>query len=62
MRSENLKKLPALPAGSILQEKIPTIPLVTERLYTVDQEPKEFIQNDQNKRNKRNAVIFARIL
>ena len=44
------------------QEKIPTMPLVTERLYTVDQELKEFIQNDQNKRNKRNAVIFARIL
>ena len=44
------------------QEKIPTIPLVTERLYTVDQELKEFMQNDNNKRNKRKAVVFARIL
>ena len=44
------------------QEKIPTIPLVTERLYTVDQELKEFMQNNNNKRNKRKAVVFARIL
>ena len=44
------------------QEKIPTMPLVTERLYTVDQELKEFVQNDQNKRNKKKAVLFARIL
>ena len=32
------------------------MPLVTERLYTVDQELKDFIQNDLNKRNKRKAV------
>ena len=38
------------------QEKVPTMPLVTERLYTVDQELKDFIQNDLNKRNKRKAV------
>ena len=35
------------------QEKIPTIPLVTERLYAVDQELNEFIKSDVNKRTKK---------
>ena len=44
------------------QEKIPTVPLVTERLYTVDQELSEFISNAVNKRTKKKAVMFATVL
>ena len=35
------------------------MPLVTERLFTVDQELAEFISDDTNKRTKRKAVMFA---
>ena len=44
------------------QEKIPTVPLVVERLYTVDQELDEFINDDVNKRTKKKAVKFASVL
>ena len=42
--------------------KLPTMPLVTERLFTVDQELAEFISDDTNKRTKRKAVMFAIVL
>ena len=38
------------------------MPLVTERLFTVDQELAEFISDDTNKRTKRKAVMFAIVL
>ena len=44
------------------QEKVPTIPLVTERLYTMDQELEEFIRDETNKRSKKKAVLFAKTL
>ena len=44
------------------QEKVPTIPLVTDRLYTMDQEFDEFIKDKENIRNRRKSVRFAEVL
>ncbi len=43
------------------QEKIPTIPLVTERLYTVDNELEEIIKDPKNQRNSM-IVKFTQVL
>ena len=43
-------------------EKAPTMPLVVERLYTMDQEFEEFTTNASNRRDKKKAVAFAKVL
>ena len=43
-------------------EKIPTMPLVVERLYAMDQELEEFMVNPSNKRDKKKAVAFGKVL
>ena len=43
-------------------EKAPTMPLVVERLYTMDQELGEFASNASNRRDKKKAVAFAKVL
>ena len=43
-------------------EKSPTLPYVVERLYTMDQEYEEFINNTVNRREKKKAVAFAKVL
>ena len=44
------------------QEKVPTIPLVVERLYTVDAELGDIIQEAKNKSDSRMIVKFTEVL
>ena len=43
-------------------EKVPTMPLVVERLYTMDHELDEFVSKASNKRDKKKAVAFGKVL
>ena len=43
-------------------EKAPTLPYVVDRLYSMDQEYEEFVNNPVNKREKKKAVAFASML
>ena len=43
-------------------EKAPTLPYVVDRLFSMDQEYEEFVNNPVNKREKKKAVAFASML
>ena len=44
------------------QEKVPTVPLVTDRLFTMDKELEDFIQDKTNHNTDIKAVEFAEVL
>ena len=43
-------------------EKAPTLPYVVDRLFSMNQEYEEFVNNPVNKREKKKAVSFASML